>query len=145
MPMLQLKKQHMKYSLTEGSKTVQEFVFPSKRQFPYSLLFEIPSGGIIKRGVQKAHGKNNSCLKKKGNCLFRFSSSGLLWDKSKKLKDKNHLLVKLTRQLSHRRAMCYTSLWFCVMFFQGKSFYFGWKLCKLLLSYLHKWQSFYIR
>lgn len=45
-------------------------VFPSKRQFTYILLFEIPSGGIIKCSVQKASGKNNSCLKKKGNCLL---------------------------------------------------------------------------
>lgn len=42
-------------------------IIPSKRQFTLLLLFEIPSGSLIKYGVQKTSGKKNSCLKKKGN------------------------------------------------------------------------------
>lgn len=116
-------------------------VFPSKRQFTYILLFEIPSGGIIKCNVQKASGKNNSCLKKK-NCLLWFSLSGLLQDKSNKQTEKDYLLVvKLTRQLSHRRATCSMSLSFHVMFFWGRKLLFWFETVSFSFHniYSHKW------
>lgn len=102
-------------------------LFPSKRQFMLALLFEIPSGGLIKAVFRESVGRTTAVWKRRQTVHSGVAGWVYYGIRVKKPREKDYLLaVRFTRQRPHRTAKCSTSLWVYVIFlgWGGKHLFF---------------------